>query len=466
MGYNKARRFCTRPPRQTFPPNFQRGSWFARFILSARWRPTLRCNSCRSTLAAPIRRRAQPATGSAPSADDIEFFEKHVRPLLVANCFECHGEKKQEAGLRLDAKKPAMRGGDEGPVIKTGDPEASKLVAAVRYSGDIQMPPSGKLPADKIEILANWIKRGTPWPEHGNVTPSADDRADRAKSHWAFQPVREPPVPAVRQSDWIRTPIDNFILARLEGAGISPGKPADRRTLIRRVTLDLTGLPPTPAEVDEFISDTSPSAFEKVVERLLASPRYGERWGRFWLDLARYADTKGYVFQEDRNYPFAHVYRDWVIRAFNEDLPYDQFLIQQIAADRYPRDPANNPHLAAMGFLTVGRRFLNNKNDIIDDRIDVVMRTTMGLTVSCARCHDHKFDPIPTADYYSLAGVFDASVEKLLPIAPPSEEFRTRRPRAGAKARQRFCGEKRVELEAKLREQVGGILVGAPSRRP
>jgi hypothetical protein len=407
--------------------------------------------------------RGVPPTQGTVSPADIEFFEKQVRPLLAANCFECHGEKKQEAGLRLDARQPAMRGGDEGPVIKAGNPDESKLVAAIRYTGDIQMPPDGKLPPQQIEILTSWIKRGAPWPDHGLISGDVHSE-EQAKNHWAFQPVREPPLPTVKNSDLIRTPVDAFILARLEAAGIVPGKTANRRTLIRRVTLDLTGLPPTPAEVEEFVNDSSPDAFEKVVDRLLASPRYGERWGRHWLDYARYSDTKGYVFQEDRNYRFAYVYRDWVIRALNEDLPYDQFLIQQIAADRLPRDPENNPHLAAMGFLTVGRRFLNNKNDIIDDRIDVVMRTTMALTVACARCHDHKFDPIPTADYYSIYGVFDASVEKLIPIAPPSEEFE-RGVREREEKLNEFLANKRREGEAKLRTEAADFLLATNSPR-
>ncbi len=343
---------------------------------------------------------AKDQTGAKPvSAEDAEFFEKEVRPLLAANCFKCHGEKKQEAGLRLDVRQSAMRGGDEGPVIKPGNADDSKLVAAVRYAGDIQMPPDGKLPSEKIGVLATWVKRGAPWPDHSLKGSAGQHSSDAAENHWAFQPVREPPIPAVKNVDWVRTPIDAFVLARLEAASLAPSQPADPHALIRRVTLDLTGLPPTPVEVAEFVNDPSPDAYARLVDRLLASPRYGERWGRFWLDYARYSDTKGYVFQEDRNYPFAYVYRDWVIRSFNEDLPYDQFLINQIAADRLPQDPKNNPQLAAMGFLCVGRRFLNNKNDIIDDRIDVVMRTTMALTVACARCHDHKFDPIPTADY-------------------------------------------------------------------
>jgi cytochrome c553 len=396
------------------------------------------------------------SSSKAVSDEDAAFFEKEVRPLLAAKCFQCHGAKKQEAGLRLDVRQAALRGGDEGPVIKPGDTDESKLVTAIRYTGDVQMPPAGRLPPDKIEVLTNWIQRGAPWPDHAATTPT--DATDRAQNHWAFQPVRQPAVPAVKNTAWVRTPIDAFVLARLEEADIEPSTEVDPRTLIRRVTLDLTGLPPTPAEVSEFVNDPAPDAYERLIERLLASSRYGERWGRFWLDYARYADTKGYVFQEDRNYPFAYVYRDWVIRAFNEDLPYDRFLIQQIAADRLPRDADNNPQLAAMGFLCVGRRFLNNKFDIIDDRIDVVMRTTMALTVSCARCHDHKFDPIPTADYYSIVGVFDASVEKLLPIAPASEEFeRGVREREAKLAR--FLEEKRQKAEAALRSEAADFLL-------
>ena len=286
------------------------------------------------------------------------------------------------------------------------------------------------------------------------------DPAKVAKNHWAFQPVREPALPSVKQTDWVQSPVDAFVLARLEAIGIAPGKLADKRTLIRRATIDLTGLPPTPAEVDDFVNDNSADAFAKVVDRLLDSPRYGERWGRYWLDIARYADTKGYVFNEDRNFPFAHVYRDWVIRSLNEDLPYDQFLIQQLAADRTPRAGEQNSHLPAMGFLTLGRRFLNNKFDIIDDRIDVTMRGMMALTVSCARCHDHKFDPIPTADYYSLFGVFDASVEKLQPVAPASEEYLKGVREREAKIEQ-FLNDRRPEIEEKARGAVQYWLLAA-----
>jgi hypothetical protein len=233
--------------------------------------------------------------------------------------------------------------------------------------------------------------------------------------HWAFQPVKAPPLPAVRRQDWPRTSIDHFILAKLEERGLAPSAPADRRTLLRRVTFDLTGLPPTPEEVAAFEADRTPDALAKVVDRLLASTHYGERWGRHWLDVARYADTKGYVFFEEQAYPWAWTYRDYVIRAFNEDLPYDQFIVQQLAADKLPLGQDRRP-LTAMGFLTLGGHFMSNPHDIIDDRIDVVTRGLLGLTVQCARCHDHKFDPIPMKDYYSLYGVFASSME---PIEPP-----------------------------------------------
>ncbi|MGH7227045.1 MAG: DUF1549 domain-containing protein, partial [Gemmataceae bacterium] len=236
------------------------------------------------------------------------------------------------------------------------------------------------------------------------------------RTHWSLQPVHKPAPPRVKTPAWIKTPIDAFVLAKLEGKGLSPSPTAERRTLIRRLTLDLHGLPPTPQQVADFEADRAPDAYAKLVDRLLASPRYGERWGRHWLDVARYADSKGYVFTDERRYPFAYTYRDYVIRAFNEDLPYDQFVLQQLAADLLTLGEDKRP-LAALGYLTLGRRFLNNIHDIIDDRIDVTMRGLQAMTVGCARCHDHKFDPIPQRDYYSLYGVFASSVEpKELPL--------------------------------------------------
>ncbi len=344
-----------------------------------------------------------------PTPAALEFFEKKVRPLLVDHCYECHGEKKQRGGLRVDSREFLLKGTDNGPALMPGRPDDSRLMHAVRYEDELKMPPKAKLPQESIDILAEWIKQGAAWPA---VVPAGGVKNDPLawKSHWSLQPVRQPAIPAVKNAGWTQNEIDYFILAKLEEQGLTPSPKADRRTLLRRAYFDVIGLPPTFAEVQAFEQDTRPDAFELVVDRLLASPHYGERWARHWLDVARYADTKGYVFQEDRNYPQAYTYRDWVVKALNADLPYDQFLMQQIAADQLVT-PADQSNLAAMGFLTLGRRFLNNINDIIDDRIDVVMRGTMGLTVNCARCHDHKFDPIPTQDYYSLYGVFASSDE-------------------------------------------------------
>jgi cytochrome c553 len=356
---------------------------------------------------------ATAADKPAVSPEHAEFFEAKVRPVLVEHCQECHGRKKSMAGLRLDTAKGFAKGSDSGAVVVPGDPDKSLLIKAVRWADkDMRMPPKTKMPQPAIEVLTEWVRLGAPWPE---TKAPADTTAEAWKTHWAFQPVRKPAVPAI-DDPRARHPVDAFVLARLRGKGLSLSPEADRRTLLRRVTLDLHGLPPTAEEIAAFEADASPDAWEKVIDRLLASPRYGERWARHWLDVSRYADTKGYVFQEERRYPFAYTYRDYVIRAFNEDLPYDRFIVEQLAADQLELGEDKRP-LAAMGFLTLGRRFLNNTHDIIDDRIDTVARGLMGLTVACARCHDHKFDPIPIADYYSLYGVFAGSIEpKDLPL--------------------------------------------------
>jgi len=348
-----------------------------------------------------------------PSPQAVEFFESKVRPVLAENCFACHGPEKQKGGLRLDSRANLLKGAGGEPVVVLGDPDSSALIKAVRHDGDTKMPPKKKLSDPAIDALAAWVKMGAPWPEQ--AAKGASSVAEARAKHWAFQPIRKPLPPSVRRRDWAKTPLDLFVLAKLEEQGLEPAPPADRRTLIRRAALDLTGLPPAPDEVEAFVNDPAPDAWEKVIDRLLSSPPYGERWARHWLDVARYADTKGYVFQEERRYPFAYTYRDYVIRAFNDDLPYDQFVVQQIAADKLPGD--DKRPLAALGFLTLGRRFLNSTPDIIDDRLDVVMRGLQGMTVGCARCHDHKFDPIPMRDYYSLYGVFASSVEpKELPV--------------------------------------------------
>jgi len=363
---------------------------------------------CVVLYAAAAQAPPKPPAPAPISRDAEEFFEKRVRPVLVENCFSCHGTKSQFAGLRLDSLAAMLKGTDTGKVaLVPGNPAKSPLIQVLSHTGTVKMPPQGKLSAPAIEALTTWVKMGAPWP--GGAAAAAPAAADPAK-HWAFQPVAKAAVPKVKTKAWVKNPIDAFVLARLEAKGLQPAKAADRRTLIRRVTFDMIGLPPTTKEILDFVSDTSPDAWEKVVDRLLASPHYGERWGRMWLDVARYSDTLGYLVQpSERRYPYAYTYRDYVIRALNEDKPYNQFVKEQLAADQL--ELKDKRDLAALGFLTVGSHFLNSRQEIIDDRIDVVTRGFQAMTVQCARCHDHKYDPIPTADYYSLYAVFDASNE-------------------------------------------------------
>ncbi|HTI70696.1 MAG TPA: DUF1549 domain-containing protein, partial [Candidatus Limnocylindria bacterium] len=359
---------------------------------------------------------AFPAVGATLPADQLDFFENKVRPLLVEQCYGCHSTKaeKIKGSLLLDSKEGVAKGGASGPVLVAGKPEESLLIQVIKgTSKDVDLMPPAKakkvpLSAEQIAVLEQWVHMGAPDPRlaGSTITPIGE----QAAKHWAFQKPMAPPLPKVEHRPWVRHDLDTFVLAALEAKGLAPSAEADKRTLLRRASFDLTGLPPTDAEVSAFLADTSPGAYDRQIDRLLASPQYGERWGRFWLDVARYADTKGYVFEEERSYAYSFTYRDWVVAALNRDLPYDQFLIQQLAGDQVATeaDPAPN---AALGFLTLGRRFLNHEPDIIDDRLDVVFRGTQALTVQCARCHDHKFDPIPTADYYSLYGVFASSHE-------------------------------------------------------
>ena len=365
---------------------------------------------------------------AADDAAGIEFFETKIRPVLADKCYGCHsseaeGRKKLKADLYLDSKAGMLKGGKEGPVLVPGDLEKSKLIESIRYTNDdTAMPPKEKLPDSAIADIEAWVKMGAPDPRVGDKAPKRGAAlVAQAKQHWAFQPIVAGAIPEVKSPNWAQTEIDRFVLAKLEAAKLTPAAPAQKRALLRRATYDLTGLPPTANEVKAFEEDAAPDAFSKIVERLLASPAYGERWGRHWLDVARYADTKGYVFQEDRAYPYAYTYRDWVVQSFNGDLPYDRFLQLQIAGDRLAGE--NKKDLAALGFLTVGRRFINNIHDIIDDRLDLLGRGTMGVTIACARCHDHKFDPISTKDYYSLYGVFASSEEpKDLPVIAEAKD--------------------------------------------
>jgi hypothetical protein len=368
---------------------------------------------------------AQRASPAEPAAQPLEFFESNVRPLLADHCYKCHSvhSEKLKGGLLLDSRQGVMRGGEGGPVIWPGNPQKSRLIEAVNYRNpDLQMPPKGKLSDGQIAILTDWVQMGAPWPaqrapESIAKTPEFDIAKRRAQ-HWAWQPIKIAPPPAVAGVAWPANPVDNFILAKLEENQLQPAPPADRRTWIRRLYFDLIGLPPTPAEIDDFAGDASPDACAKVVDRLLASPHFGERWARHWLDLVRYAETLGHEF----DYPIQHAwrYRDYVIRAFNADIPYDQFVTEHIAGDLLANPRLNpgrhfNESIIATGFYWLGQRdhspvdVRQDQADIIDNQIDVLSKTFLGLTVACARCHDHKFDAIGSKDFYSLYGVLESS---------------------------------------------------------
>ena len=342
-----------------------------------------------------------------------EFFAKRIRPLIEQNCLACHGEDPQ-GGLRLDSHEALLKGGASGPAVVAGKPEESLLIKSVRYEHEkIKMPPTGRLPDEAIRDLTKWIADGATWSED---TPPAEpyEISEEHRTFWSFQPVRRPPVPDVSDQRWGRNPVDRFIAAKLADKGLTPGARGGKRTLIRRVTYDLTGLPPASEDIGAFLADKSPRAFKKVVERLLASRHYGERWGRHWLDLVRYADTAG----DSGDFPIPEVYkyRNYVIDSFNRDKPYDQFIREQIAGDLLPYedDERRWEQTIGTGYIAVSRRIgvtpLTLRHITIEDTLNNLGKTFLGLTVGCARCHDHKFDPIPTADYYSLYGIFDSSV--------------------------------------------------------
>jgi len=361
------------------------------------------------------------STSPTLSAEGVEFFETHIRPVLAEKCYECHSAKSKvlQGGLRLDTAELTRAGGDSGPAVVPQQPDESLLLSALRYESN-EMPPSGKLPDAVIQDFEKWIALGAPDPRVETTQPEGSPDAPLEASpdprqHWAFRQPQQTSPPPVKNEVAARSNLDRYVLARLDAANLRPSPPAAPRTLLRRLYYDLIGLPPTEAELTEFAADPTDSRYEAAVDRLLASPRFGERWARHWLDVARYADTKGYVFQEDRNYAKAYTYRDWVIASFNSDRPFDRFVVAQLAADQID-DPTC---AAATGFLTLGRRFLNSQQEIINDRIDVVTRGLMGLTVACARCHDHKYDPISAADYYAMYGVFASSQETPREDAPP-----------------------------------------------
>ncbi len=371
---------------------------------------------------------AEPPTAT-PSPEGERLFETTIRPLLAERCYGCHGATQALGTVRLD----------ESP-----GPSAERLRVALQPGKDDGHPPTDLTPAE-LDLLLEWTSQGAPRPASAsrpNQRLGMDELiAVTRQNHWAFRPVVNPDSPAVGNGAWIQSPIDTFVLASLEKVGLAPSAEASRATLIRRAYHDLLGLPPTLEEIEAFAGDPSPQAYEAMIDRLLASPHFGERWGRHWLDVARYSDTKGSAFAEERLFPFAHTYRDYVIRAFNEDLPYDQFILQQLAADKLELGEDKRP-LAALGFLTLGRTFGGQIHERMDDRIDVVTRGLLALTVSCARCHDHKFDPVPTADYYSLYGIFRSSREPAeLPLIGESD--------ASAPAYQEYL-QGLAELEAAL----------------
>jgi hypothetical protein len=346
-----------------------------------------------------------------------ERFERDVRPVLVEHCFACHGPDKQKSGLRLDSAVAMRAGGSRGPTVEPGN-AASLLLDVIRYTGDVQMPPKERLPQEAVDSITAWVMEGAVWPEYSETPlPAAPNLAEVKARHWAYQPLATVLAPVVEDAAWPKSDIDRFILHQIEAQGMRPAAPADKRTLIRRVTIDLIGLPPSPEDVKAFVEDTSPDAYARVIDRLLASPQYGERWARHWLDVVRYTDSFDSRATAQTDPVEIWRYRDWVVNAFNDDMPYDQFLRNQIAGDLLPGPDGgfNRDGLIATGMLAIGNWPQGDADkqkmvtDIVDDQIDVVTRTMLGMTMACARCHDHKFDPYTTEDYYGLAGIFFSS---------------------------------------------------------
>ena len=376
---------------------------------------------------ANLRGQENPAVDNEPTQEfdsaDLEFFESKVRPILVTHCYDCHGPEAdpREGGLLATSRKALLKGGDTGPAIKPGDPEGSLLLQVLTYDGEILMPPDSKLEQGQIDIIADWIKRGAPWPtkdDHAVIATDEFDLDARKNEHWCWQPIRRPPLPEVERSDWILDPLDRFVLARIEQAQLDPADPASKTTWIRRVSFDLTGLPPTPEEIQNFLADDTADAHERVVDRLLDSPHFGERWARHWMDLVRYAETCGHEF--DYPIPGAHQYRDYLIRAFNADVSYDQLVREHLAGDlltspRLHPDSGLNESIIGTGFWFLGEAThapVDVKGDEagrIDNQIDVMSKTFLGITLACARCHDHKFDAISTKDYYAISGFLQSS---------------------------------------------------------
>jgi hypothetical protein len=391
---------------------------------------------------------APPLMGQPSGIAGIDLFETRIRPVLAEHCYSCHSGQAAKKGklkgeLRLDSRAGLLQGGASGPIFVAGKPDESLLIKALRHQGDVQMPPKGKLAAPIVRDFEAWIRMGAPAPADTHKLLGKEIDWNEARKFWAFQSPVKRPLPNLKNAAWPRRDIDYFILAELEKRQLAPVGPANRRDLLRRASFGLTGLPPTPEEIDEFLKDEDPNAFAKVVERLLTSPHYGERWGRYWLDVARYAEDKALAFVNSR--PHAYRYRDWVVQALNDDMPYDVFIRLQLAGDLMPTpdvsshgrvagDERAEPTLdtrlflqfAGLGFQGLGAEYHRGNvaaqvmADELDDRVDTVTRGLLGLTVACARCHDHKYDPIPTRDYYSLAAAYNGSELVERPLADPT----------------------------------------------
>ncbi len=400
------------------------------------------CDICRGLAALGLAWAVWPSGLAAAEPEGIEFFENHIRPLLVQNCYKCHSQKagKAKGELQLDTRAGLLKGGEVGPAIVPGNPRDSLLIRAVSHGDtDLQMPPKTKLPQEAIDKLAQWIAMGAPDPRDGDTADISDkhelDLAQLTAGHWAWQPVRRdvrpPKVEPVAGADWVDTAVDRFILAKLQGAGLTPSAPASRRTLVRRLHFDLIGLPPTPAEVEAYVNDTTPNAHAQLVERLLASPHFGERWGQHWLDLMRFSETRGH--EGDYPIPEAYRYRNYVVRAFNADVPYDEFVVEHIAGDMVERpriDPATrcNESAQGTGFWHLGEAthspvdIRGDECDRVHNQIDVYSKAFLGLTMGCARCHDHKFDAILAKDYYAFAGFLQSSGFHMKDVSDPEAQ--------------------------------------------
>ncbi len=396
------------------------------------------------------------AAANSPAID----FSRDIQPILSSRCYTCHGPEKQKSGLRLDLKESALAGGESGVVIVAGDPDNSLLITLVSgLDSDRRMPSQGEpLSEAQIASLKAWIAQGATWPD-GVQKVAPEDLAPAAPDHWAFQPIRRPEVPLVSKKEWVRSPIDAFVLAKLEAQNIAPSPEADKTSLARRLYLDLLGLPPTPQELDDYLNDLSPQAYEALVDRLLASPHFGERWARHWLDLARYADSDGY--QVDQVRPYAYLYRDWVIGALNRDMPYDQFVTEQLAGDLLP-----NPTLEQVVATGFHRNTLTNKEGGIDpeedrskqniDRTNTTASVFLGLTMACAQCHSHKYDPITQREYYKLYGFFNVSLEKDVPAASEAENATYHQAKADFNAKAAVLQKEIDEYKPQFAEKMAG----------